>query len=150
MCLDLDRNCTDVQQAIQGVLNELWCTDNESYVALRGPNRHVSRLRHHNLPADILLLPNAPSYRLTKGKALEELTLQAIPEYTLQPEQVEITVKAAGLNFRDVLNAMDLYPGDAGLLGNDCAGVISAVGPGVQTFQVGDEVMGLAEGSFAN
>ena len=75
ICLDLDPNCTDVQQTIQGIVNELWSTDNESYVALRGPNRHVSRLRHHNLLDDTLLLPNAPSYRLTKGRALEELSI---------------------------------------------------------------------------
>src|SRR5262249_27968518 len=62
----------------------------------------------------------------------------------------EVTVKAAGLNFRDVLNAMDLYPGEmVDLLGSDCAGIVSSIGPSVTTYQIGDEVMGFAEGSFA-
>ena len=150
VCLDLDANHTDIRWQSQGILNELWSMDNEHYIALRETNRHVYRLRYQDVSPDTLTLPNAPSYCLTKGKTLEELTLQAIPQEPLQPGQVEITVKAAGLNFRDVLSAMDLYPGDAGPLGSDCAGIVSAVGPGVETCQVGDEVMGWAEGSFSN
>ena len=45
---------------------------------------------------------------------------------------------------------MDLHLGEAGPLGSDCAGIVSAIGPGVENYQVGDEVMGFAEGSFAN
>jgi myxalamid-type polyketide synthase MxaB len=41
---------------------------------------------------------------------------------------VEIRVVATGLNFRDVLNALGMYPGDPGPLGNECAGVITAIG----------------------
>ena len=150
MCLDLDPGYVDVQVQAQGVLNELWSSDKESYVALRGTHRHVYRLRHQDLSPDTLALPSTPCYHLTKGKTLEELTLQAMPQAALQPGQVELTVKAAGLNFRDVLSAMDLYPGEAGPLGSDCAGIVSAIGPGVENYQVGDEVMGFAEGSFAN
>lgn len=40
---------------------------------------------------------------------------------------------ATGLNFRDVLNVMGLYPGDPGDPGSDFAGVIHAVGEGVDT-----------------
>src|SRR5438105_1333684 len=56
--------------------------------------------------------------------------------------------RCAGLNFRDVLNALGLYPGDAGPLGGECAGVVSAVGAGVETVQVGQEVVALAPGCF--
>ena len=42
--------------------------------------------------------------------------------------QVLINVKAVGLNFRDVLNVLGLYPGDPGDPGGDCAGTIAAVG----------------------
>ena len=42
--------------------------------------------------------------------------------------RVEIRVVATGLNFRDVLNALGMYPGDPGPLGNECAGVITAIG----------------------
>ena len=72
-------------------------------------------------------------------------------------------VKAVGLNFRDVLNALGMmkeyYAGVLGItqasdvgLGFECAGVVSAVGDGVTNFAVGDRVMGLAtiEGAFAS
>ena len=42
--------------------------------------------------------------------------------------QVAVTVGAVGLNFRDVLNVLGLYPGDPGAPGGDCAGTVAAVG----------------------
>src|SRR6185312_15454381 len=64
--------------------------------------------------------------------------------------EVEIETVAWGLNFKDVLNALNLYPGNPGPLGGECAGRIVAVGEGVQHLQVGDEVMAAAGGSFAS
>ena len=43
--------------------------------------------------------------------------------------QVTLTVAAVGLNFRDVLNVLGLYPGDPGAPGSDCAGRVTAIGP---------------------
>lgn len=40
-------------------------------------------------------------------------------------------MQAVGLNFRDVLNILGMYPGDPGEPGGDCAGVVCAAGPGV-------------------
>ena len=54
-------------------------------------------------------------------------------------------MEAAGLNFRDVLCALDLYPGTAVALGGEVAGVVSAVGPGATDFAVGDPVAGLGQ-----
>ena len=48
------------------------------------------------------------------------------------PGEVEIRVQATGLNFRDVLNVLGLYPGDAGPLGGECAGEVVRVGQGVR------------------
>ena len=44
--------------------------------------------------------------------------------------QVQVSVMAVGLNFRDVLNILGMYPGDPGEPGGDCAGVVAAVGAG--------------------
>ncbi|WP_408887405.1 alcohol dehydrogenase catalytic domain-containing protein [Komagataeibacter nataicola] len=46
------------------------------------------------------------------------------------------------MNFRDVLNALGMYPGEAGPLGSECAGVVTATGEGVTGFAVGDEITG--------
>ncbi|MBI4616903.1 MAG: SDR family NAD(P)-dependent oxidoreductase, partial [Planctomycetes bacterium] len=54
-----------------------------------------------------------------------------------------------GLNYRDVLAALDLYPGDPGPLGNECAGTVVEVGPGVEGLAVGEDVLAIAPASFA-
>lgn len=61
-------------------------------------------------------------------------------------DEVEIQVRAVGLNFRDVLNGMGFNLGVPGPLGADCAGVVSQVGSNVQEWRVGDEVLGIARG----
>ena len=43
--------------------------------------------------------------------------------------QVLLAVRAIGLNFRDVLNVLGMYPGrDPGEPGGDVAGIVAAVG----------------------
>ena len=63
----------------------------------------------------------------------------------VQPQCVQyaatLQVKAVGLNFRDVLNVLGMYPGDPGPPGSDCAGVMLPTG----TAQTSD-VFGLALG----
>ena len=56
--------------------------------------------------------------------------------------QVRVAVAAVGVNFRDVLVALGMYPG-GGELGVEGAGVVIEVGPGVTGLAVGDAVMGL-------
>ncbi|MER6721821.1 SDR family NAD(P)-dependent oxidoreductase [Streptomyces halstedii] len=59
------------------------------------------------------------------------------------PGQIEIEVAAAGLNFSDVLKALDTYPGAEGVvpLGAECSGRVSAVGAGVTRLRTGDRVI---------
>ena len=45
---------------------------------------------------------------------------------------VQVAVRAVGLNFRDVLNCLGMYPGNPGPPGGDCAGTVLAVGPGAE------------------
>ena len=62
---------------------------------------------------------------------------------------MKYTSIAAGLNFRDVMNAAGVYPGGPIPFGAECAGTISAVGAGVAELQVGDEVIAVSSGSFS-
>ncbi|MCF2527159.1 SDR family NAD(P)-dependent oxidoreductase [Yinghuangia soli] len=66
-------------------------------------------------------------------------------EAPLGAGEVRIAVRAAGLNFRDVLIALGVYPGTA-RIGAEAAGVVAEVGPDVTRFGVGDRVMGLVPG----
>ncbi|AKH85658.1 hypothetical protein AA958_29290 [Streptomyces sp. CNQ-509] len=65
--------------------------------------------------------------------------------------QVEIEVTAAGLNFSDVLKALETYPGAKGVvpLGAECAGRVVAVGEGVTRHRVGDRVIAVGAHSMA-
>ncbi len=46
----------------------------------------------------------------------------------LGPHEVALRVTSVGLNFRDVLNVLGMYPGDPGDPGGDCAGIVTAAG----------------------
>jgi polyketide synthase 7 len=76
------------------------------------------------------------------GGTLEDLITQPCPRRELASGQVRVSVAAAGVNFRDVLVALRMYPG-GGELGAEGAGVVVEVGPGVTGVAVGDAVMGL-------
>jgi acyl transferase domain-containing protein/NADPH:quinone reductase-like Zn-dependent oxidoreductase/acyl carrier protein len=75
--------------------------------------------------------------------SLEHLTLAQRPRGAPPAGRLELRVLAAGLNFRDVLNVLGMYPGEAGALGNECVGVVTAVGPGVDGVAPGDVVVAL-------
>jgi phthiocerol/phenolphthiocerol synthesis type-I polyketide synthase C len=69
---------------------------------------------------------------------------------------VEVEVHAAGLNFRDVMWAMGLFPEEALIdgfagptFGLECAGIVRSVGAGVEGLAVGDQVMGFAPASLS-
>ncbi|MEV1119557.1 SDR family NAD(P)-dependent oxidoreductase, partial [Actinosynnema sp. NPDC049800] len=81
--------------------------------------------------------------------SIDDLALVPRPELTgpLAAGQVRIALRAAGLNFRDVLIALDVYPGEA-LMGGEGAGVVLDVGPDVDRFRPGDRVFGLVPGAF--
>ena len=70
----------------------------------------------------------------------------------LKADEVLLQVMAVGLNFRDVLNVLGMYPGDPGPPGADCAGVVMAVGTTAasQGFTVGDAAFGIAPGSLGS
>ena len=62
------------------------------------------------------------------------------------PTEAEIRVRAVGLNFRDVLNVMGLYPGDPGPPGADAAGTVLRVGSEITHIKPGDDVFGESPG----
>ena len=69
--------------------------------------------------------------------------------------EVEVEVAAAGLNFRDVMKALGIYPLGAEepvTFGDEFSGRIVRVGRGVRKLRAGDRVMGFAPagGAFAS
>ena len=114
----------------------------EPQLAVRAGVAYAARMR----PArrgSVLRLPSG-GWRLDAGGAgtLEDLLVGPCPRVELEPGQVRVAVAAVGVNFRDVLVALGMYPG-GGQLGAEGAGVVVEVGPGVTGLAVGDAVMGL-------
>ena len=76
--------------------------------------------------------------------APEVLQLRDAPDPAVVPGSVRIRVRAAGVNFSDLLARQGLYP-DAPkppcTVGYEVAGVVETLGPGVTTFRPGDRVV---------
>ncbi|QKW05113.1 SDR family NAD(P)-dependent oxidoreductase [Streptomyces sp. NA04227] len=123
----------------------------EPQLALREDTVLVPRLVRAAGSASLTLPEGSAAWTLdtTARGTLENLTLVPRPEAAepLAENTVRIAVHAAGLNFRDVMIALGMYPGDA-FLGSEAAGVVTEVGPGVTTLAVGDRVMGMIPHAF--
>ena len=119
----------------------------EPQVAVRDGAILVPRL----IPAGIGLLPRSGGWRLevTTPGTVESLGVIEVLERELGEHEVLVSVRAAGLNFRDVLITLGLYPG-AATVGIEGAGTVLATGPGVGDLAPGDRVTGFLPGAFGS
>ncbi|MER5650314.1 SDR family NAD(P)-dependent oxidoreductase [Streptosporangium sp. NPDC002524] len=121
----------------------------EPQLAIRDGEVYVPRLA--TLASYDGLLPPAGEgdWRLDVSPrgSVDNLVLAAHDGGPLAPGQVRVRVRAAGLNFRDVLLALGMYPDDVPL-GGEGAGVVTEVGPEVTGTAPGDRVFGLFGGAF--
>jgi len=143
-CTLIDTDASpDATQSLAGVLMS---AVGEPELVLRRAKCWVPRLmpwaRSGQLPAP------TPDYRLQPSERGAIDNLRLAPEMIPLPDPgyVQVRPQAAGLNFRDILNVLGLYPGDPGEIGGELAGVVTAVGEGVSELQVGDRVFGFAPG----
>lgn len=117
-------------------------------LAQRGDAVHDQRTAE----GDCLVAAPVGPWRLdVTTKGIDHLGFVACPEATnpLPAGQVRIAMRAAGVNFRDVLNALGLDIGEAApRLGVEGSGIVAQVGPGVSDLAPGDRVMGLFAGAF--
>ncbi len=92
------------------------------------------------------------AYQLESSQpgSLDHLRLAPAVRLPPGPGEVEIAVAATGLNFKDVLCALGMYPGEPGPLGAECAGVVARTGEGVDRFRPGDRVLAFARGAFSS
>ncbi|MBK3562672.1 type I polyketide synthase [Streptomyces sp. MBT62] len=140
--VDLDRSAASVP-ALVDVLQQ---PDREAQIALRDGVRYAARLR----PAAAL----APAPRLLSLPApgvIDDLQLTDAQHRAVGVDEVRIQVSHAGVNYRDVLLALGMYPGQDDrppVLGWECSGTVTEVGSQVTDVAVGDEVIAFAEGAL--
>ncbi|MEP7049212.1 MAG: type I polyketide synthase, partial [Pseudomonadota bacterium] len=120
----------------------------EARCALRASGRYVPRLARRRAGYDGLREPS--KLVVARPGTIDGLSWQPARAAAPGPGEVRLQVLAAGVNFRDVLLTLGMYPGEGALLGAECAGVVSDVGAGVSAFAPGDRVFGFAPGSLAS
>ena len=109
--------------------------------------RLASRAPFAEAPTTVAARATVPARAATPG-SLDASICEPIERRAPGPGEVEIAVEATGLNFKDVLNVLGMYPGDPGPLGGECAGRVSAVGAGVTHVRPGDDVLAVAGGQL--
>ena len=142
------------------LFDEILLDGDEREIGLRQGRRYVRRLTQSRLSGNTglgisLSSRDATAFRLetTKPGTIENLKIREAIRRTPEANDVEIQVHAAGLNFSDILKALNLYPGLDGnspLLGIECAGVISRAGNRARGLQPGDRVFAVARPSFGS
>ncbi len=156
--IDLDPKTPATE--IEDLANEFLLGDGEIEIAHREGRRCANRL--HNVKAEDLpqlrydavqkdgsVLP----YRLQIDKPgiLTNLSLNETRRREPGPDEIEVIVKAGGINFRDVMKALGMYPGnpvDLKWFGDDLAGTVVRVGENVRDLVPGDNVVGMAPYCF--
>ncbi len=140
--LDVDDPAGHVREAVARAADE-------PQLAVRSGRILVPRLTRATAIAGALV--GEPAWRLTlDGEGtVDNVVPVPCPQVLddLEPGSVRIAVRAAGINFRDVLVSLGMVPGQTGL-GGEGAGVVAAVGPEVTGLKAGDRVMGVFEGAF--
>jgi acyl transferase domain-containing protein/acyl carrier protein len=130
----------------------------EDQLLVRGDSRHVARLVRTTMPAPVRYRKQRAddhAYRLevTKPGTLDSLELVGFDRRAPERREVEISIEATGVNFRDVLLAASVIPpavtSDHIQLGFECVGRVSRIGPEVAGLQIGQKVLAIALDCYA-
>ncbi|HEY5195315.1 MAG TPA: SDR family NAD(P)-dependent oxidoreductase, partial [Solirubrobacteraceae bacterium] len=146
--VDLDRD-----ESPRSALERALATE-EPQLAVRDGVVLAARLARAGSGSLLAPPPGVSQWRLRAGGGgtLEDLRMVEATDVgvPLAPNEVRIAIRAAGLNFRDVVVALGLISLRAGedLIGSEGAGVVLEVGAEVEGLQPGDRVMGMLFGSF--
>jgi acyl transferase domain-containing protein/NADPH:quinone reductase-like Zn-dependent oxidoreductase/NAD(P)-dependent dehydrogenase (short-subunit alcohol dehydrogenase family)/acyl carrier protein len=147
--VDVDPDAFDAS----ALTTELLADDAERHVALRGPSRSVARLEplgpaKRSAPRRVPASGRAFRLEIDQPGRLETLALRSCDPLTPQANQVLLRVRAAGLNFADIMLGMGFFgakPGVGVELGTECSGEVVAVGTDVTRVRVGDRVVCVAQ-----
>lgn len=109
-----------------------------------------------------VVVPQKPAFKKFGGHPARPLALTMSSPWLLETlhfaddpaegvlglEQIEIKVKAVGVNFKNVMVALGQLPDKS--LGQECAGVVTQIGRGVSATQIGigDRVCCVTDGAF--
>jgi hypothetical protein len=122
----------------------------EPQVRVRDGVATVARLGRSADAGELVRPPGSWRLDAPERGSVDNLALVPATEEPLRGAEVRLRVTAAGVNFRDVLTTLGMYPGAAGALGAEAAGVVVEVGPEARSLRPGDRVMGIVPGGMAS
>jgi NADPH:quinone reductase-like Zn-dependent oxidoreductase len=134
-CVDLDRSVSSA--AIAFLAEELVAPGVEDQIALRGSERYVARLVPR-AQEPVVALGRPHRMEVPEGRALGKLPRAPMDVRAPEPGEIALEVHATGLNLHDGRNT----------LGLECAGVVMAVGQGVDGLRPGDAVVTVSQNAF--
>jgi len=156
----IDLDPADNPFEMEDLVSEIRLVGKEHEIAFRGNGRYVRRVhrtkseelpprRRNAVQQDGGITP----YRLQIDKPgiLTNLSLNETARREPEADEIEVLVKAGGINFRDVMKALGIYPGqpvDLKWFGDDFSGTVLRVGSAVKDLQPGDDVVGMAPYCF--
>ena len=116
----------------------------EAELAVRAGTVHVRRLATLGREHGLVPPTGTQNWRLAVSSrgTVDNLVFAPVGDEPLRPGEVRVALRAVGLNFRDVLIALDMYPGDASM-GGEGAGVVVETAPDVTHLRPGDRVLGI-------
>jgi acyl transferase domain-containing protein/D-arabinose 1-dehydrogenase-like Zn-dependent alcohol dehydrogenase len=118
----------------------------------QGTNKLISSTKTYFLPELAPLKQSDRALTLTIGVPgmLDTLFFKDDESYRypLKEDAIEIEVKATGLNFMDIMVAMDQVQEPS--VGVECSGIVTRIGSAVKRFKPGDGVMTWRLGAFSN
>jgi len=144
--LDLDASGGSLGPALTDALAALATTQDEEELAVRASGTCSSA----KLVRSSLKFSGPSRLNMAARGALSNLKL--VPQADRRPVIpgfVQMRIRAVGLNFRDVLNVMGLYPGDPGPPGADAAGTVLELGDRVNTLRICEDVFGECPGCLS-
>jgi len=148
-CASIDLSPAVDDEEIVALSNSLHAATSEDQIALRGQTRYSAHFANLAAPSSepFSIRAEHSAYRVAIGEPgnLDSIGREEIRKKRPGPGEVSIKVKAAGLNFIDVLKSLGIYPGiEPGTcppLGGECAGTVLEVGLGVENVRPGDAVV---------
>ncbi|MXW22418.1 MAG: SDR family NAD(P)-dependent oxidoreductase [Candidatus Dadabacteria bacterium] len=144
--IDLD----PVETQSPELLDELLYPDHENHIAHRYGRRMVARLVRAGTSTERLTFPEQSAWALAPDPdgIFDKPYVKPLPARSLEPKEVRIAVRAAGMNFWDVFRSLGFIEEEN--LGKEMCGHVLDVGSEVSTVSVGDHVVGLGfGGAFA-
>jgi acyl transferase domain-containing protein/1-acyl-sn-glycerol-3-phosphate acyltransferase/NAD(P)-dependent dehydrogenase (short-subunit alcohol dehydrogenase family)/acyl carrier protein len=166
-CRMIDLNAEGWEREVDALAEEILLDDPsgaEEEIALRSGDRLVHRLRPTSLEAISDAAATTPATsddfwraEISQPGLPDSIVLRRSERVTPGPQEVEFSIQAAGLNFRDVVLSTALVAGleiensnGKRRLGSEFAGTVTRCGEAVTALRPGDEIFGISPAAFAS